>query len=320
MLETPPKQWASMQAQAHPGLPPEWPAVKAAAEKAATERAVAEKTFAAKQDCFEKLKEEAAVEKVAVEKAAAVKALAEKGAAEQAEKALVAKQRGQGTEVPTLVTDEERKDRGYGAQGSPPAITIEAPAVLMNPGPGDTATTDSAVQELPRPPEDLLASLMIEAATDTHVALMSPSVGLAQNVGSDAQIVSIGAAELPRPPEATVVLIDPGPTGIADELLRSLDSTKRAKKQQSSVRKAAAKKAAAEKAAAEKAAAKKAVRRDCQAVVLKYLVALGCDQAVIAGMECEAFQILVKTTQLSHPPETLAALDVLRRCEGCEEM
>ena len=63
MLETPPKQWASMQAQAHPGLPPEWPAVKAAAEKAATERAVAEKTFAAKQDCFEKLKEEAAVER-----------------------------------------------------------------------------------------------------------------------------------------------------------------------------------------------------------------------------------------------------------------
>jgi len=311
---------ASMQAQAHPGLPPEWPAVKAAAEKAATERAVAEKTFAAKQDCFEKLKEEAAVEKVAVEKAAAVKALAEKGAAEQAEKALVAKQRGQGTEVPTLVTDEERKDRGYGAQGSPPAITIEAPAVLMNPGPGDTATTDSAVQELPRPPEDLLASLMIEAATDTHVALMSPSVGLAQNVGSDAQIVSIGAAELPRPPEATVVLIDPGPTGIADELPRSLDSTKRAKKQQSSVRKAAAKKAAAEKAAAEKAAAKKAVRRDCQAVVLKYLVTLGCDQAVIAGMEWEAFQILQKTAQLSPPPETLAALDVLRRCEGSEEM
>jgi len=77
---------------------------------------------------------------------------------------------------------------------------------------------------------------MIEAATDTHVALMSPSGGLAQNVGSDAQNVSIDAAELPRPPEATVVVMDPGPTGIADELPRSPDSTTRAKIQQSSVR------------------------------------------------------------------------------------
>ena len=49
MLETPPKQWASMQVQAHPGLPPEWPAEKAAAEKAATDKAAAETTFAAKQ-------------------------------------------------------------------------------------------------------------------------------------------------------------------------------------------------------------------------------------------------------------------------------
>ena len=62
-----------------------------------------------------------------------------------------------GTEVPTQETDEERKDRGNGARGSPPTITIEAPAVLMNPGPGDTAKTDIAVQELPRPPEDSLA-------------------------------------------------------------------------------------------------------------------------------------------------------------------
>ena len=52
LLETPPKQWASVQVQAHPGLPPEWPAVKAATAE----------TFAAKQDGFEKRKEEAAVE------------------------------------------------------------------------------------------------------------------------------------------------------------------------------------------------------------------------------------------------------------------
>ena len=30
LLETPPKQWDSMQVKAHPGLPPEWPAEKAA--------------------------------------------------------------------------------------------------------------------------------------------------------------------------------------------------------------------------------------------------------------------------------------------------
>ena len=87
------------------------------------------------------------------------------------------------------------------------------------------------------------------------------------------------------------------------------------------MRKAAAKEAAAEKAAAEKAAAKKAVRRDCQAVVLKYLVTLGCDQAVIAGMEWEAFQILQKTVpEITIPPEIMTALDVLRRCEGGEQM
>jgi hypothetical protein len=72
-------------------------------------------------------------------------------------------------------------------------------------------------------------SLMIEAAIDTHVALMCPNVCLTHNVGSDAQVASIDTAELPRPPEAAVVLMDPGPSGIVnDELPRPPDSTVRA--------------------------------------------------------------------------------------------
>ena len=55
---------------------------------------------------------------------------------------------------------------------------------------------------------------------------MCPNVCLTHNVGSDALIASIDAAELPRPPEETVVLMEPGPSGIAnDELPRPPDRT-----------------------------------------------------------------------------------------------
>ena len=53
------------------------------------------------------------------------------------------------------------------------------------------------------------------------MALMGPSVCLKHRVGSDVLVESIDAAELPRPPEVTVVLMNPGRAGIAnDELPR----------------------------------------------------------------------------------------------------
>jgi hypothetical protein len=48
---------------------------------------------------------------------------------------------------------------------------------------------------------------------------MGPSVCLKHSAGSDALVASIDTAQLPRPPEATVVLMNPGPAGIANEEL-----------------------------------------------------------------------------------------------------
>ena len=69
-------------------------------------------------------------------------------------------------------------------------------------------------------------SRVIEAAGGTRVELVGTIVCLKHSGGCDALVASIDAAELPRPPEATVVLMNPGPAGIAnDELPRPLECT-----------------------------------------------------------------------------------------------
>ena len=104
-----------------------------------------------------------------------------------------------------------RKDRRDGARGSPPTITIEEPVVLMSPRPGDTAKTDIAVQDLPRPPEDpfAVAKKSHRGLDDgTHEKVKDTTKGLFEDIAPNT---------LPRPPEVPLIAATMSPQEPADD-------------------------------------------------------------------------------------------------------